>query len=224
MIVTDLGNYRKIILISVCSERKKNPLKKKIKNLELAFQISWNAKLKTFGILEREKKKMEKICEFCTALKPVIYCKADAAHLCLSCDAKVHSANALSSRHFRSILCDSCRLRPANVQCLDHQMFICGGCDTSLHDASSRHQQRPIKSFVGCPSAKDFAALWGLKLSELESVATNTNNSNNQFLASSSDSNVVNLDTPQSEVGVSNQQVIFVTIQLVNVVTLFEIL
>lgn len=152
---------------------------------------------------------MEKICEFCRASRPVIYCKADTAHLCLSCDAKVHSANTLSSRHLRTVVCDSCRFRPANVQCLDHQMFVCRVCDPSLHDASSRHQKRAIKSFMGCPSAKDFAALWGFKLSELENVTTSNDN---QFFASSSscgsgDSSVVNLDTAQSQVGVSNQQV-----------------
>ncbi|PON87007.1 Zinc finger-domain containing protein [Trema orientale] len=152
---------------------------------------------------------MEKICEFCTTLRPVIYCKADAAHLCLSCDAKVHSANALSNRHLRAILCDSCRFRPANVQCLDHQMFVCRVCDASLHEASSRHQRRAIRSFMGSPSAKDFAALWGFKLSELESVTTN--NGNQFFVSSSScgsgDSSVVNLDAAPSEVGASNRQV-----------------
>ncbi|EXB89375.1 Putative zinc finger protein [Morus notabilis] len=137
---------------------------------------------------------MEKICEFCTTLRPVIYCKADTAHLCLSCDAKVHSANTLSSRHLRSVLCDSCRFRPANLQCLDHQMFMCRACDRSLHDVSTRHQKRAIRSFMGCPSSKDFAALWGLKLSDLESLVTQ----HDQFVSSScatGDSTVVNLDT-----------------------------
>ncbi|PON73758.1 B-box-type zinc finger [Parasponia andersonii] len=152
---------------------------------------------------------MEKICEFCARLRAVIYCKADAAHLCLSCDAKVHSANALSKRHLRAIVCDSCRFRSANVQCLDHQMFVCRICDGSLHEASSRHQRRAIRSFMGSPSDKDFAALWGFKLSELESVTTN--NGNQFFVSSSScgsgDSSVVNLGTARSEVGVSNRQV-----------------
>ena len=136
---------------------------------------------------------MEKICEFCTALRPVIYCKADAAHLCLSCDAKVHSANTLSGRHIRTVLCDSCRFRPASAQCLDHQMFVCRACDRSLHDVSSRHQRRAVRSFMGCPSAKDFAALWGYKLSELESTIAQRN----QHASSSSvsgDSAVLNLD------------------------------
>ncbi|KAK9223166.1 hypothetical protein WN944_011608 [Citrus x changshan-huyou] len=111
---------------------------------------------------------MEKICEFCTAFRPVVYCKADAAHLCLSCDAKVHSANALSNRHFRTLLCDSCSGNPAYIQCLNHRMFMCHGCDRSLHGASLQHQKRAINSYMGCPSAKDFVAMWGFELNELE--------------------------------------------------------
>ncbi|GMI83499.1 B-box domain protein 27 [Hibiscus trionum] len=112
---------------------------------------------------------MEKICEFCTTSRPVVYCKSDAAHLCLSCDAKVHSANTLSNRHLRTLLCDLCRHRPSHVCCFDHRMFLCRGCDQSIHDASSlHHQRRAVSSYLGCPSARDFAALWGLEINELD--------------------------------------------------------
>ncbi|WCJ24454.1 B-box zinc finger family protein [Euphorbia peplus] len=113
---------------------------------------------------------MDKICEFCTALKPVVYCKADAAFLCLSCDAKVHSANSLSNRHLRTLLCDSCRNRPAHARCLDHRMFLCYTCDHRIHLGSSPHQKRILSSYTGCPSAKDFAALWGFALDELDQI------------------------------------------------------
>lgn len=99
-----------------------------------------------------------------------MYCKADAAHLCLSCDAKVHSANTLSNRHPRTIVCEMCRNRPAFVQCFQHQMFICRVCDSAQHDLSSQHQRKVICSFVGCPSAKDFAALWGFDLNEFDGL------------------------------------------------------
>lgn len=114
---------------------------------------------------------MEKICEFCTYLRPVVYCKADSALLCLSCDAKVHSANALSSRHPRTLLCELCKCRPASLRCLDHRVFLCRNCDRSLHEVPSPHQRRAIRSYVGCPSAKDFAALWGFELNDLETIA-----------------------------------------------------
>ncbi|KAL5828198.1 hypothetical protein ACOSQ4_019995 [Xanthoceras sorbifolium] len=115
---------------------------------------------------------MEKMCEFCTAYRPVVYCKADAAHLCLSCDAKVHSANALSHRHLRALLCEICRQQPADIQCFDHRMFMCHGCDRSLHDdVSSQHQKRAINCYMGCPSAKDFVAMLGFEPNELENNA-----------------------------------------------------
>lgn len=109
---------------------------------------------------------MEKTCEFCGVPRPVVYCQADAAFLCLSCDAKVHSANALSGRHSRDLVCDSCREGPAFVRCLDHSMLLCRGCESRLHEAFSRHKKLMLKSFTGCPSAKHFAALWGFNFAQ----------------------------------------------------------
>ncbi|KAM7463499.1 hypothetical protein LguiA_031620 [Lonicera macranthoides] len=111
---------------------------------------------------------MDKICEFCMASRPVVYCKSDAAHLCLSCDARIHSANALSGRHSRTLLCESCRYRRAYIRCSTHQIFMCRGCDRSQHQISSQHEKQEIRSYMGCPSAKDLAALWGFDLNELE--------------------------------------------------------
>ncbi|XP_030514334.1 putative zinc finger protein At1g68190 isoform X2 [Rhodamnia argentea] len=114
---------------------------------------------------------MEKVCEFCMALRPVIYCQADAAQLCLSCDAKVHSANAVSNRHLRSLLCDSCRYHPAYAHCLDHKMYICRNCDRRIHDGSCQHRKQAINSYMGSPSANDFAQLWDLDLSQWGNLA-----------------------------------------------------
>ncbi|PKI69435.1 hypothetical protein CRG98_010233 [Punica granatum] len=142
---------------------------------------------------------MEKVCEFCMALRPAVYCQADSALLCLSCDSKVHSANALSNRHPRSLLCDSCRVRPASVRCKDHRMFMCQSCDRSLHSSSGhasqqQHQKRVISSYIGCPSAKDFAAIWDLDLNELTDVSRSTLNvsSLQEFV----DSRDASLDAP----------------------------
>ncbi|KAK4753823.1 hypothetical protein SAY87_001927 [Trapa incisa] len=122
---------------------------------------------------------MEKVCEFCMSLRPAVYCQADSALLCLSCDSKVHSANALSNRHLRSPLCDSCQAFPASIRCMDHMMYMCRSCDRSLHGTScpgsqpqqqQNHQKHAIGSYIGCPSAKDFAALWDLDLNELKNA------------------------------------------------------
>ncbi|KAL2518984.1 putative zinc finger protein [Abeliophyllum distichum] len=114
---------------------------------------------------------MDNICEFCMALRPLVYCKSDAARLCLSCDAKVHSANALSNRHPRTLVCEACRRRPVYVRCFDHEMFMCRSCDNN-HHASSQHQKKVVRSYVGCPSAMHLAALWGFDLNELENKSS----------------------------------------------------
>ncbi|XP_052730409.1 uncharacterized protein LOC108319826 isoform X2 [Vigna angularis] len=41
-----------------------------------------------------------------------------------------------------------------------------------MHNVSLSHQKRAIRSFIGCPSAKDFAALWGFELNEIENCAS----------------------------------------------------
>nr|QTY32145.1 BBX transcription factor [Oxybasis rubra] len=115
---------------------------------------------------------MEKTCEFCGASGAVVYCQADAALLCLSCDSKVHSANALFGRHSRSLLCDSCKENPAYVRCMDHLMLLCQECESQLHKSFSHHKKLMIGSFTGCPSAKQFAALWGFDVNELHQFST----------------------------------------------------
>lgn len=121
---------------------------------------------------------MEKACELCLELRPVVYCKADSAHLCLPCDATVHSANPIVGCHHRTILCDSCNYRSVDIECLDHLMFMCRVCDASLHRKCSlhgHHRKRTLaSSFTGCPSAKDFAAFWGFKLDESDGVGSNS--------------------------------------------------
>lgn len=111
---------------------------------------------------------MEKVCGFCMSLSPIVYCEADAAHLCLLCDVKVHSANTLSSRHPRALLCQVCKHRLASVRCNDHNKFICRDCDFSLHKNKSQHQKKMVRTYLGCPSAMDFASLWGFEMNQVE--------------------------------------------------------
>lgn len=60
-----------------------------------------------------------------------MYCAADNAHICWSCDAKVHGANFLVARHTRSVLCKTCgisttrRTTGANPTPLTG---LCSGC------------------------------------------------------------------------------------------------
>ncbi|PKA52859.1 Zinc finger protein CONSTANS-LIKE 3 [Apostasia shenzhenica] len=41
------------------------------------------------------------MCDVCEAVPAIVTCKADAAALCASCDADIHSANIIASRHER---------------------------------------------------------------------------------------------------------------------------
>ncbi|KAL1806983.1 putative zinc finger protein At1g68190 isoform X1 [Daucus carota subsp. sativus] len=125
---------------------------------------------------------MDKVCEYCKVLRPIVYCKADSANLCLQCDAKIHSANALSNKHSRTLLCESCRSHWAYIQCSNHQMFMCRRCDRSKHNVSSQHQRRVVSSYLGCPSAMDLAALWGF---DLGAYAFNYSGNQDQFPSTS---------------------------------------
>ncbi|XP_058091773.1 LOW QUALITY PROTEIN: putative zinc finger protein At1g68190 [Magnolia sinica] len=112
---------------------------------------------------------MNRNCEFCGKSRPSVYCKSDAASLCLPCDAQVHSANSLSKRHIRAFLCEGCGTQPAFIWCVDHRLFMCHGCDRSSHEVVSGgpHQKRAVSCYMGCPLARDFAALWGYELKGL---------------------------------------------------------
>ena len=93
-----------------------------------------------------------------------MYCRADSARLCLSCDRHVHSANALSLRHPRTLLCDGCNLRPATLRCQAENLSLCQACDWETHSSGtpmSLHSRHTFDNFSGCPSAADLAQLWG---------------------------------------------------------------
>ncbi|CAN1161178.1 Zinc finger protein CONSTANS-LIKE 12 [Linum perenne] len=104
---------------------------------------------------------MEPLCEFCGVVKSVVYCKSDFARLCLQCDGFVHSANSLSRRHQRSLLCDKCNSQPASVRCLDEKISVCQGCDCIGNGCSSLgHRIQVLDYYTGCPSSSEFMGIW----------------------------------------------------------------
>uniref|UniRef100_A0A0D6QR80 CCT domain-containing protein n=1 Tax=Araucaria cunninghamii TaxID=56994 RepID=A0A0D6QR80_ARACU len=107
---------------------------------------------------------MDHLCDFCGELRPTVYCKSDQARLCLSCDRHVHSANALSSRHFRQLLCDRCNFQQATVRCPAESLSLCQNCNWNINGSSqeaSEHKRRAINSYTGCPSAAELSKIWG---------------------------------------------------------------
>ncbi|ESQ34057.1 hypothetical protein EUTSA_v10007673mg [Eutrema salsugineum] len=106
-------------------------------------------------------------CDFCGERTAVLFCRADTAKLCLSCDQHVHTANLLSRKHVRSQICDNCGNEPVSVQCFTDNLVLCQECDWDVHgscSASDAHVRSAVEGFSGCPSALELAALWGVDL------------------------------------------------------------
>lgn len=85
-----------------------------------------------------EQKKMKKngsnrkACEMCGEAAWV-YCESDEANLCWKCDAKVHRANFLVTKHSRCLFCRTCNaLTPwkATGSQLGQTLAFCHACST----------------------------------------------------------------------------------------------
>ncbi|KAL3337613.1 hypothetical protein AABB24_029977 [Solanum stoloniferum] len=110
---------------------------------------------------------MGHICEFCGEQRSIVYCRSDAACLCLSCDRNVHSANALSQRHSRTLLCERCNSQPAIVRHVEDKVSLCKNCDSIDHAGSgtgSMHNRQTLSSYTGCPSAAELSTIWSFLL------------------------------------------------------------
>ncbi|KAG2713882.1 hypothetical protein I3843_04G186800 [Carya illinoinensis] len=107
------------------------------------------------------------LCDFCGDHKSMVYCRSDAACLCLSCDRSVHSANALSKRHSRTLLCERCNSQPALVRYAQEMISLCQNCDWIGHGTStstSTHKRQKINCYSGCPSAAELSSIWSFVL------------------------------------------------------------
>ncbi|CAL5047286.1 unnamed protein product [Urochloa decumbens] len=86
-------------------------------------------------------------CDGCRAAPSVVYCRADAAYLCASCDTRVHAANRVASRHERVRVCEACERAPAVLACRADAAALCAPCDAKVHSANplaGRHQRVPV--------------------------------------------------------------------------------
>ncbi|KAE9596024.1 hypothetical protein Lal_00031011 [Lupinus albus] len=139
------------------------------------------------------------LCDFCGDQWAVVYCRSDAAGLCLSCDRNVHSANALSRRHSRTLLCERCNSEPASLQCTEESISLCQNCDWLGHgtmSSSSTHKRQTINCYSGCPSSAELSSIWsffsdipstGEKCEqELGLMSTNENRNNSTWVPSES--------------------------------------
>ncbi|XAR68237.1 hypothetical protein NMG60_11003303 [Bertholletia excelsa] len=116
------------------------------------------------------------ICDFCGEQRSMVYCRSDAACLCLSCDRHVHSANALSRRHSRILVCERCNSQPAFVRCVEERVSLCQNCDWLGHTVStsaSTHKKQTVNFYSGCPSASELSKIWSFVL-DIPSVGDST--------------------------------------------------
>ncbi|KAF8090194.1 hypothetical protein N665_0483s0032 [Sinapis alba] len=87
------------------------------------------------------------VCNTCRSAACTVYCRADSAYLCTRCDAEVHAANLLASRHERVRVCESCERAPAASFCKADAASLCITCDSQIHSANplaTRNQRVPI--------------------------------------------------------------------------------
>ncbi|KAI3805943.1 hypothetical protein L1987_21831 [Smallanthus sonchifolius] len=108
-----------------------------------------------------------RLCDFCNQSTAILYCRADTAKLCLSCDREVHSTNLLFTKHTRSLLCDGCDSSPASIFCSTDAVVHCQNCDWETHNKlkspAATHDRRPLEGFTGCPSVTDLLSILGFE-------------------------------------------------------------
>nr|BAQ21305.1 Constans/Heading date 1 [Miscanthus sinensis]BAQ21306.1 Constans/Heading date 1 [Miscanthus sinensis]BAQ21364.1 homolog of Constans/Heading date 1 [Miscanthus sinensis] len=149
-------------------------------------------------------------CDGCRGAPSVVYCHADAAYLCASCDARVHAANHVASRHERVRVCEACERAPAVLACRAEAAALCAVCDVQVHSANplaGRHQRVPVLPLpvAAIPAASAFAeaaataVAVGDKEEEVDSwlLLTNTKDpvSDNNNCNCSSDNNNISSNT-----------------------------
>ncbi|XP_043710024.1 zinc finger protein CONSTANS-LIKE 4-like [Telopea speciosissima] len=91
-----------------------------------------------------------KPCDSCKSAAALLFCRADSAFLCIDCDAKVHGANKLASRHERVWMCEVCEQAPASFTCKADAAALCVTCDRDIHSANPlarRHERFPVVPF-----------------------------------------------------------------------------
>jgi hypothetical protein len=111
-------------------------------------------------------------CDYCGGpAAAAVYCRADAARLCLPCDRHVHAANGVCSRHARAPLCSDCRAAGAVFRRASAEgLFLCSDCDFGRQRRDggagepALHDRCAVQPYNGCPPASDLAALLGVPL------------------------------------------------------------
>ncbi|XP_060217618.1 B-box zinc finger protein 32 [Lycium barbarum] len=101
-----------------------------------------------------------KLCELCND-QAALFCPSDSAFLCFHCDAKVHQANFLVSRHLRVALCSHCNSLTKTPFFSGSHPTLCLSCsrnssddDSDLCSLSSSSSSTCISSTQSCATTQ----------------------------------------------------------------------
>ncbi|KAM3326300.1 zinc finger protein CONSTANS-LIKE 13 [Capsicum chacoense] len=115
---------------------------------------------------QQQPQRTRPLCDFCGDNTALLYCRADSARLCFTCDREVHSTNQLFTKHTRWLLCNLCDTSPASILCSTESSVVCQNCDWECHkqvSVSSVHERRPLEGFNGCPCVSELLSLLGFE-------------------------------------------------------------
>ncbi|PON57172.1 Zinc finger-domain containing protein [Parasponia andersonii] len=124
-----------------------------------------------------------RVCDYCNDKTALLYCRADSAKLCFSCDREVHGTNQLFTKHSRFLLCDACDDSPATIFCSTESSVFCQNCDWKRHNLSLSlvHDRRPLEGFNGCPSVSEILGILGFE--DFDKKALTLNEERDEFFA-----------------------------------------
>ncbi|XP_047329599.1 B-box zinc finger protein 20 [Impatiens glandulifera] len=90
-------------------------------------------------------------CDVCCKEEACLFCPADEAALCETCDYRVHHANKLAGQHNRfsllhpsfndAPLCDVCQDRRGFMFCQEDRAILCRECDIPIHKVNEHTQK-----------------------------------------------------------------------------------
>mmetsp|Transcript_11863 Transcript_11863/g.43376 ORF Transcript_11863/g.43376 Transcript_11863/m.43376 type:complete len:285 (+) Transcript_11863:123-977(+) len=108
---------------------------------------------------------MKILCDACENAKAVVFCFADEANLCASCDSRIHCANKLASSHKRVAIesvteneqkCDVCQDAKAYFFCRICRCVLCPSCDQGAHKKGTlggTHERHLLTGLCACKPA-----------------------------------------------------------------------
>ncbi|KAM3252893.1 Zinc finger protein CONSTANS-LIKE 2 [Capsicum annuum] len=122
--------------------------KEKVKRVAISSML----KKENSGGFDGSSNNWARVCDSCHSAACTVYCRADSAYLCAGCDARIHAASVVASRHERVWVCEACERAPAAFLCKADAASLCASCDADIHSANPlarRHHRVPIMPIPG---------------------------------------------------------------------------